>query len=307
MKGLIAVKMKKVIPAVLTVLLFIMSASVPASGFHAKTNGYGYSRECFYSKPYIFDICRDITSKDAKALESKTVVLSDNTSQKIWYDDSIADYMDDKDVTDALADVLSRIKAEDSSMSRPMVLSVKNAGNASPEKLAERYYNKGDIDCFGAVYPFADSKTRKAYLKKAYDDDRTDFFSVSLNCLCDDALTESYGAKAFEDDNTAVFSICLDALDDSGNTAFAETYTEKAYYCDKADFFAILTDDLSDRERKVWYNRACRDDKTSIKAVCRCDDTDDCDDDYDDYYGCGENKRHSRHHHGHNSYYHHGH
>lgn len=290
--------------AALFVFLFAVSAAVPVSGFTAEDGEYSYSRQCFYSKPYIFDICWDITDKTAKSLESKKVALSDNTSQKIWYDESLSENMDNNDIIAALADVLKRIKKDNSSVSRPMVLDIKNTGKVSPEKLVKRYYKNGDIACCGAVYPYADSKTRSAYLKKAYNDGMTGYFSVFLDCLCDADVTESYCAKAYKDGNTACFSICLDHLEDMGNMDCAEKYAEKAYCDGEVAFFSILAGDMSDKELKAWYDRACKDGKASFKAVCGCYDNDWDDRDDDDYYVYDENTGHGYYHHGHHGGHH---
>lgn len=299
-------KLKKIVFSVFFVFLFTVSAAVPVSGFYAETDswiGYSYSRQCFYSKPYIFDICWNIPNKTAKTLESKKIALSDKASQTVWYDSSLAEDMDDKDVSSALAEALSRIN-EEYTVSKPMVIAVKNVGNTSPEKLVKRYYKNGDIACCGAVYPYADSKTRSAYLKKAYEDGETGYFSVFLDCLGDEAVTESYCARACEDGDAACFSICLDRLEDMGNTACAEKYAEQAYRDGEVAVFAILADDMSDRELKAWYDRACRDGKASFKAICRCDDDDwyDCDD--DDYYVYDENTGYGSYHHGHHGGHH---
>lgn len=304
--------LKKIFLTAFFVLLFAVSSAVPASGFTAENAGYSYSRQCFYSKPYIFDICPDIPDKTAKSLESQKVALSDKASMTVWYDSSLAKDMDNKDVAAALAEVLSRIK-EEYTVCKPMVIAVKNVGNTSPEKLVKQYYKNGDIACCGAVYPFANGKTRNAYLKKAYNDGKTGFFSVFLDCLCDADVTESYCAKAYKDGDTACFSICLDRLDDMGNTACAEKYAEKAYCDGKIAFFSILAGEMSDKELKAWYDRSCKDGKASFKAVCRCDDDDWYDDwddddwddyDDDDYYVYDENTGHGSYHHGHHSGHH---
>ncbi len=311
---------KKIFMTAFFALIFVVSSAVPVSGFSAENGGYGYSRQCFYSKPYIFDICWDISDKTAKSLESKKIALSDKASLTVRYDESLAEDMDNKDVTAALADVLNRIKKDNYSISKPMVLDIKNTGKVSPEKLVKRYYKNGDIACCGAVYPYADDKTRSAYLKKAYDDGETGYFSVFLDCLCDADITESYCAKAYKDGDTACFSICLDHLENMGNTACAGKYAEKAYCDGEVAFFSILSDDMSSKELKTWYDRACRDGKTSFKAVCRCydddwddddryddwddDDWDDDWDDDDDYYVYDENTGHGYYHHGHHGGHH---
>lgn len=117
----------------------------------------------------------------AESLGSKKVALSDKISMTVWYEDSLKKDMSDKNVTATLADVLNRIKAEDTKFDRPVVLEIKNTGNASTETLVKRYYKNDDIAYYAAVLPFADEKTQKAYLKKSYDDgDQRSFRYLSI-------------------------------------------------------------------------------------------------------------------------------
>ncbi|MDE6595692.1 MAG: hypothetical protein K2K44_06765 [Oscillospiraceae bacterium] len=272
--------------AVFFVLLITVTAAMPAASVSAITDKsgrveYNYSRQCFYSKPYIFEIGWNISDKTAESLGSKKVALSDKASMSVWYEDGLAKDMSDKNVTAALAEVLNRIKAEYPKLSRPVVEEIKNTGNASPETLVKQYYKNGDIAYYAAVLPFADSKTQRAYLKKSYDDGDAAFFSVSLDALDNAALAKQYLAKAYGDDDIALFAICFNSIKDSKASeasALADTYAKKAYAGDRIAFFAVLTDEMDEDALKAWYDRASRDRKISFKAICDYDD-----DDFDDW------------------------
>lgn len=270
--------------AFLFVLIFAFTMAMPAVSANAITDKsgrveYNYSRQCFYSKPYIFEIGWNISDKTAESLGSKKIALSDKTSMTVWYENNLKKDMSDKNVTAALADVLNRIKAEDTKLARPVVLEIKNTGNASPETLVKRYYKNDDIAYYGAVLPFADSKTQKAYLKKSYDDGDAAFFSVSLDVIDNIGLAKQYLRKAYNDDDIALFSICFNSIKDVSERearALADTYAEKAYADGRVAFFAVLLDEMDDDAVKAWYDRASNDGKMSFKAICDCDD-----DDYD--------------------------
>ena len=173
--------------AVFFVLIFTVTAALPAMSASAINDKsgveYSYSRQCFYSEPYIFEIGWNISDKTAKAYNSKMVSLTDKTSMNVWYEDGLKKDMSDKNVTAALADVLNRIKKDNSELSKPIVLDIENVGDTSPEKLAKRYYKNDDIVYYAAVLPFADGKTQQAYLEKAYDDDDAALFSVTLDVI----------------------------------------------------------------------------------------------------------------------------
>lgn len=294
MKGRIIMNFcKSAIPrkffAVFFVLIFALTAAMPAVSVSAITDKsgrveYNYSRQCFYSKPYIFEIGWNISDKTAESLGSKRVALSDKTAMTVWYEDGLKKDMSNKDVSAALADVLNRIKAEYPKLSRPVVLEIKNTGNASPETLVKRYYKNDDIAYYAAVLPFADEKTQRAYLEKAYSDSDAAFFSVTLDVIKNAGLAKRYLGKAYADDDIALFSICFNSIKDSKASeagALANTYAEKAYADGRAAFFAVLLEGMDEDTVKAWYDRASRDGKMSFKAICGCDD--DWDDDFENY------------------------
>lgn len=268
--------------AVFFVLIFTVTAAMPAVSVSAITDKsgrveYNYSRQCFYSKPYIFEIGWNISDKTAESLGSKKIALSDKTSMTVWYEDSLTKDMSDKNVAAALADVLNRIKEEYPKLSKPVIEEIKNTGNASPETLVKRYYKNDDIAYYAAVLPFADSKTQRAYLKKSYDDGDAAFFSVSLDALGNAGLAKRYLAKAYADDDIALFAICFNSLKDSAAgeaSALVNTYAEKAYADGRAAFFSVLLDEMDENTVKAWYDRASKDRKISFKAICDCEDDD---------------------------------
>lgn len=278
--------------AVLFVLVILFTAAVPSVSANAADHknskaGYSYSRQSFYGKPYIFEIAWNIPEQEEKSYGRKKVSLSDKAAMNVWYADGLKKDMSDKNVTAALAEVLNYIGSnpENPELVRPIVLNIENVGDDSPETLVKRYYKNDDIARYKAVLPFADSKTRQAYLKKAYNDYDTAFFSVSLDVLGNVGLAERYLAKAYADDNTAFFSICFTFIEDSDSKkagALVDTYAEKAYTDGEIAFFAVIADRMDGDTAEEWLSRAKKDKKIAFELIFD-DKWDDFDDDWDDW------------------------
>lgn len=255
------------------VLIFTVTAALPAMSASA----YSYSCQAFYGKPYIFEIGWNISDKTAKSYGSVKVALSEKTSMTVWYADGLKKDMFDKNVTKALAEVLNRIKADNSDLSKPVVQNIENVGDA-PKKLVKQYFGDDDILRYAAVLPFVDGKTQQAYLRKAYDDDDAAFFSVTLDVIDSTGITKTYLDKAYKDDQIAFFSICFnrleDVLSDSKFNVLINTYAEKAYADGRIDFFAVLAGEMDDDTLEAWYNRADRDGRAVFKNICDYDDDD---------------------------------
>lgn len=236
------------------------------------------NRQCYYSKPYIFDICWNISDKTAGSYNRKNVAVSDKSTITVWYADGLKNRMNNRGVDVALADVLERIRTENSKMTKPMVMGIKNVGNASPQSLIKQYYKSGSLAYFNAVFPIVDSKTQRMFLKKAYDDENAAFFSICLDNFDGnsvDKYVEKYAAKAYDDDKLAFFSMCFDYLDSSAVEKFVKKYAEKAYGDNRLSFFSILAYEMSDEQLEFWFDRSSKDGRASFKALCECDDYDD--------------------------------
>lgn len=243
---------RKILP-VLLVFIFLMTGAMPAmTAMPAKAAEYNYSCSCFYGEPYIFEIGWNVSNKTAKTLYSKRLDLSDKVTVTLFYDDSLTTDMSDKDITAALKKVLSRIRSEHSELSRPVVLDIKDTGDSTPEELTEKYYNDDNIMYYSAVLPFADIKTRQAYLEKAYDDDEAAYFSVTLDAAGSTRTAEKYLDKAYKDDNITFFSICRTCLED-----------------------ALCSEDFCALENS-YAMQACRDERYDFASVCGCDYEDIC-------------------------------
>ncbi len=232
------------------------------------------NRQCYYSKPYIFDICWNISDKTAGSYNRKNVAVSDKSTITVWYADGLKNRMNNRGVDVALADVLERIRTENSKMTKPMVMGIKNVGNASPQSLIKQYYKSGSLAYFNSVFPIVDSKTQRMFLKKAYDDGSAAFFSICLDHF-DGNSVEKYAAKAYDDDKLAFFSMCFDYLDSSAVEKFVKKYAEKAYGDNRLSFFSILAYEMSDEQLEFWFDRSSKDGRASFKALCECDDYDD--------------------------------
>ncbi len=236
------------------------------------------NRQCYYSKPYIFDICWNISDKTAGSYNRKNVAVSDKSTITVWYADGLKNRMNNRGVDVALADVLERIRTENSKMTKPMVMGIKNVGNASPQSLIKQYYKSGSLAYFNSVFPIVDSKTQRMFLKKAYDDENAAFFSICLDNFDGNSVekyVEKYAAKAYDDDKLAFFSMCFDYLDSSAVEKFVKKYAEKAYGDNRLSFFSILAYEMSDEQLEFWFDRSSKDGRASFKALCECDDYDD--------------------------------
>lgn len=84
---------------------------------------FSFSGNCqyYYSKPYIFEICWNISNKTQRAYNRKRIAVSDESKMTVWYEDSLKKHMSGRGVTAALADVLKKIKAENPEMKKPMM------------------------------------------------------------------------------------------------------------------------------------------------------------------------------------------
>lgn len=283
MKGCVIMSLKKMdfrkAFAMIFVLIFSVTAALPAMSVNAVTNkagiGYGYSRQAYYSKPYIFDIAWNFSGKTEKPYSSTKVVLSDKVSMTVWYKDNLKTDMSDKNVVSALSDVLNSIKKEQPEHAKTVVLEIKNTGDASSEKLVEQYYKSGDIMFYAAVLPFADSKTQQTYLEKSYSANNMAFFTVSLDALDNAEIIEKYLSKAYKDNNIAVFAVCFDHLEDVLNdkefNSMINKYDEKAYADDRISFFAVLVDRMDRNTVEAWFDRADSDKKVTFKHICNYD------------------------------------
>lgn len=279
--------MKKIL-AVFFVLVFAAALVLPAAAdSFADSSGveYSYSRQYFYSKPYIFGIGWNISEKSAKALDSKKITLSDKTAVTVWYDSDHCFDMTDRELTAALADVLERIRRENGNVTRPQLVSAQKTGRASPDELSRKFYKNGDIEYFAAVFPFASPDTQQKFLRKAYNDDDAAFYSFCLDIMESEGIAKRYLAKAYTDDNIALFSISFnhleDSLSDSSFNKLIDRYAEKAYADEKLDFFSVLSGEMDSDTLEKWYNKASKDRRADFKNICDYDDNDDWDD-FDD-------------------------
>ena len=233
------------------------------------------NRQCYYSKPYIFDICWNISDKTAGSYNRKNVAVSDKSTITVWYADGLKNRMNNRGVDVALADVLERIRTENSKMTKPMVMGIKNVGNASPQSLIKQYYKSGSLAYFNAVFPIVDSKTQRMFLKKAYDDENAAFFSICLDNFDGSSVekyVEKYAAKAYDDGSAAFFSICLDNFDGNSVDKYVEKYAAKAYDDGSAAFFSICLDNFDgnsvDKYVEKYAAKAYDDDKLAFFSMC---------------------------------------
>lgn len=93
---------------IIVVLLMVLSAlTLPAGAVSildilekkqsAETSvPYSGSRQCYYCKPYIFDMCWNISDKTAGSYNRKNVSVSDKNKITVWYADGLKNRMNNK-------------------------------------------------------------------------------------------------------------------------------------------------------------------------------------------------------------------
>ena len=92
---------------------------------------------------------------------------------------------------------------------------------AQHAKLAEKFYQNGDLSPFAAIFPQLDSNVQAAYWQRIYANEQISFWACTVEYMPAELLRE-YLAKIDTDDRIAYFSIILDYLPQEDLTPLAE-------------------------------------------------------------------------------------
>ena len=178
-----------------------------------------YTREAFYQPPYLFEIGWNVKQESISGTYASTnLTLPDGRVMNVLFDDGCKSYQNDPAALEALTNLLARLRMEKASSEHPvewpLVFYVGYIGDSKPDALtAEYYYENGSIAQFAAVFAQLDSSSQRRYLDQIYQDQRLDFFNVSLKQLKpDDPLFMYYAQKAYDDKNLTFFSIAAESM-----------------------------------------------------------------------------------------------
>ncbi len=215
--------------------------SIPASFKGDSPFQSRYTLEGYYEPPYLFELGWNMQEAAGKSYTSTNVSLADGSSMTVYFSDACRALPKDKDAMQSLAALLSRLRTETRDtafpLMRPLVVSVRDTGDASPAVLAAQYYRDGSLPQFGAVFALADETAQGALLEQIYADEQVAFFSVAVEQFKPDApLIGRFAEKAYTDGSTSFFSILTGRM----GTETLQTWTARAEADGETAFRSIL-------------------------------------------------------------------
>ena len=198
-----------------------------------------YTQEGFCQPPYLFEIGWNVSGERAAGC-ARTELALPGGAMTVYYTAACADALRDADVRAALAALLSRLQREEAETGflSPLVVSVRDIGDAAPAALAEQYYEDGDLPQFGAVFALLDEADQRAMLERIYGDGAVAFFSIAFSQLDRDCpLVETFAGRAYEDGSVGFFSVLANSH--MGRTA-QESWLARAAQDRRAGFQSVL-------------------------------------------------------------------
>ena len=224
-----------------------------------------YTQEGFYMDSHIIEMGWNINEKLSKYYPvQRTLVLADNSSVTVCFDDAVKEYAHDEKAASAIAGLIYHLKNTNRTpaLEMPLITDIENIEGKDVNLLAEEYYQNEMLCRFSAVFPLLDPAAQETYYKNIYRDGRNAFFSVAVKYMDTDAII-SYASKAHEDGNVAFFSILLDYLAEDT----IRQYTEKCYNEGNIAEFSIIAWNMTTDELQKWLAKAHTDGKSAFYHV----------------------------------------
>lgn len=214
---------------------------------------------------HIIEIGWNINEKLSKCYPvQRTLVLADNSSVTVCFDDAIKEYAHDEKAASAIAGLIYHLKNTNRipALEMPLITDIENIEGKEVNLLAEEYYQNEMLCRFSAIFPLLDPAAQEAYCQNIYRDGRNAFFSAAVKHMDTDAII-SYASKAHEDGNVAFFSILLDYLAEDT----IRQYTEKCYNEGNIAEFSIIAWNMTTDELQKWLEKAHTDGKSAFYHV----------------------------------------
>lgn len=238
-------------------------------GAHSEINNYYvYTQNSFYCDGYIIEMGWNLNpehlNKYAKNEKMSHIQLANGEEMPVLFAKAAAPYIDNQAVRQAIAKLISQQQQveEQLKIKLPYILQVIPAPPEQHNKLAEDFYQAGELSPFAALFPQLDNSAQDAYWQRIYANAQISFWACTVEYMPPELL-QQYLAKSEEDDRIAYFSIILDYLPQEDYSQLAE----KFYQADRIAFFSILIDEMTDEQLAEWQKRAVADQKTSFAAM----------------------------------------
>ena len=140
-----------------------------------------YTQEGFYMDSHIIEIGWNINEKLSKCYPvQRTLVLADNSSVTVCFDDAIKEYAHDEKAASAIAGLIYHLKNTNRipALEMPLITDIENIEGKEVNLLAEEYYQNEMLCRFSAIFPLLDPAAQEAYCQNIYRDGRNAFFSA---------------------------------------------------------------------------------------------------------------------------------
>lgn len=224
-----------------------------------------YRQRGFYCSPYIFEMGWDLREEEEKLYPYKAkVILDDDSGIIVHFDDKIKKYCKDKEVLNAAGRLVSSIKKNNNIIKIPLVTRVTYVKPEDIPDYAEKYYKKGDLIGFTALFPELSKEERSRYLNKMYNSDNRIAFFASVTENIDRDLFLTYLDKSSEGTKKVNFFSVLASYAKYEDLKY---YIKKSYKSGDTARFAILSDYMSLKDKKKWLAKAKKDKKTAFCAI----------------------------------------
>lgn len=166
----------------------------------------------------------------------------------VCYTEKVKRYADDAKVTNVLRLAIADREGKDGfqgkfPLEEAVFLGIDGPYDGTPDDLAWRFYEDGNLEYFAAIIDEAEIKTVEALAERTVEDGKTDFFAIAAGELPDDSLSQ-YTKTAYKENNIDIFAIAAGKLPDNE----ARDLAKQAVKDGKEEFFSIVMSSLTDSE-----------------------------------------------------------
>lgn len=239
----------------------------PDTGLKGVSSISYYRQRGFYCSPYIFETGWDLRKDEVKLYSAKAkVALDDNSEITVYFDNGVQKYCKDKDILEAAGRLVSSIKKKYTVIKTPLIMRVTYVKADDIEDYAKKYYKKGDLIGFTALFPELSKEEKSKYLNKMYNSDRIEYFASVAENL-DKDLASAYLDKSSKGNKVNFFSVLLSYAEYKD----IQYYVKKSYKSGDTARFALLSGYMSAKDKKKWAAKAKKDRKTAFYAILAVD------------------------------------
>lgn len=187
-----------------------------------------------------------------------------------WHNDTITDwfyYVEEISgpYTESRETLADRFYQQDDIRNFSAVIAGLNEdGNGSKaESLAEQFYNDRRVDYFSVIAAELSSSKKSAFLQRADQDNRVDFFAVLMDDQEEQMNWDESGERYYQEKRIDFFTVVMDAM---SNTKRMELF-DRSYQDKQIEFFAVLMDYSDESTLAEYAERAYQDNNISFFSV----------------------------------------